>query len=212
MPLVRRAGNLRAMEKPPSQVRARGSGGFTILELMITVAVLAIMVGIGIPSFQDMMRRNRLAAHTNTFVGALAIARSEAVKRGVPVTVCPADDPVEQDSCGPAGDWATNGLIVFTDAFGALGIIDAEDEDGDENDAIIQRIAPSGPGIDIRNEDLNLISYRPDGGVNLPPGGDTMFLVAPKGCTGDLAARSIQVIAAGRASARKINCPPPNAD
>jgi type IV fimbrial biogenesis protein FimT len=225
LPLHERAGNLRAMKKArnPTFTPAAGATdwpgmtrrarGFTLLELMIAVAVLAIMVGIGIPSFQDMMRRNRLAAQTNSFVGALAIARNEAVKRGVLVTVCPANDPVNQQSCGPGDDWATNGLIIFTDGFGSVGVVDADDEDDEENDAIIHRIPPGAVGISVRNDvDLNLISYRPDGGLNLPPGAETRFTIAPKGCKDPLGARSVQLITAGRVSTRKINCPIENED
>lgn len=214
LPLLERTGNLRAMKKAPIPSLARRIGGFTILELMITVAVLAIVVGIGIPSFQDLMRRNRLAEQTNSFVGALAIARSEAVKRGMLVTVCPANDPVDQAACGAAEDWASNGLIIFTDG-GAISIVDGDgdDEDDQDNDVIIQRIRPGAPGITVRNEaNMNLISYRGDGGLNLPPGGETRFIIAPEKCRGDLGARSIQLIAAGRASTRKIDCPADNDD
>lgn len=219
LPLVKGPGNLRAMKKARTPTiwptrwpsMARRTRGFTILELMITVAVLAVIVGIGVPSYQDMMRRNRLAAQTNTFVGTLAIARSEAVKRGVLVTVCPANDPLKQESCGPGDDWATNGLIVFTDGFGSIGVVDADDDDDQEDDAIIQRIAPGAPGINVSNEvDLNLVSYRPDGGLDLPPGAETRFVIAPKDCKEELGARLVQVIAAGRASTRKIDCPVEN--
>ena len=46
--------------------------GFTLIELMITLAVAAIVLTVGIPSFREMMRENRLATQTNEFLAALA--------------------------------------------------------------------------------------------------------------------------------------------
>lgn len=61
--------------------------GFTLLELIVVVAITAIMVTIGIPSFLDNIRNNRLTTQANTFVGVLNLARSEAIKHGVRVTL-----------------------------------------------------------------------------------------------------------------------------
>ena len=47
-------------------------GGFTLLELMVTLAIVAIVLTVGIPSFREMMRENRLATQTNEFLAALA--------------------------------------------------------------------------------------------------------------------------------------------
>ncbi len=80
--------------------------GFTLVELMVTVAVLAIVLGLGVPLFQDFVSRNRLVATTNELVSAMALARSEAVKRAARVTVASAD-------------W-TDGWQVFVDT-GTVG-------------------------------------------------------------------------------------------
>jgi type IV fimbrial biogenesis protein FimT len=61
--------------------------GFTLLELMVTLAVLAILITVGIPAFGDMVQNNRVTAQTNELVSALNTARSEAVKRGRNVQV-----------------------------------------------------------------------------------------------------------------------------
>ena len=61
--------------------------GFTLLELMVAIAVLAILATVGVPSFQDLIQNNRVTTQTNELVTALNLARTEAVKRGRNVEV-----------------------------------------------------------------------------------------------------------------------------
>lgn len=86
--------------------------GFTLIELIVTVAIVAIVLAIGVPSFQGMMRSNRAAAHTNDFLSSLNLARSEAIKRGIGwrVVMCPGNQ------AGCSGTAWGNGWIVFIDA------------------------------------------------------------------------------------------------
>ena len=61
--------------------------GFTLLELMVTVAVVAILATVGVPSFRDLIQNNRVTTQTNELVTALNFARTEAVKRARAVEV-----------------------------------------------------------------------------------------------------------------------------
>jgi len=61
--------------------------GFSIVELMVAVAVLAIIVGIGMPSFQAMMERSRLDAAADSLADSLRFARSEAITRNTTINV-----------------------------------------------------------------------------------------------------------------------------
>lgn len=63
----------------------RRNRGFTLLELMITVALVAIMITVVMPGFSEFFIRNRLTAQTNDFITAISLARNEAIKRGRPV-------------------------------------------------------------------------------------------------------------------------------
>lgn len=63
--------------------------GFTLLELVITVAVLAIALGIAIPSFQGITNRNRLTSVANEVVAAMQLTRMEAIRRNQRVVMCP---------------------------------------------------------------------------------------------------------------------------
>ena len=101
----------------PSLGRQRG---FTILELMFTIAVLAVMASLAVPSFLETIRANRIVTDNNELIAALVLARSEAIKRGQRVTVCPSAD---QASCAGGGGWE-QGWIVFVDPAG-VGVVDA---------------------------------------------------------------------------------------
>lgn len=68
------------------------SGGFTLVELMITIAVLAVVMAIAVPSFQAVINRNRLVSASNEVVAALQLARMEAIRRNSRVELCPSTD------------------------------------------------------------------------------------------------------------------------
>ena len=67
----------------------RRSHGFTMIELMVTLVVLGVLVGVGIPSFNTIMVNSRTSGLANDLTSAINLARSEAVKRAEQVTVVP---------------------------------------------------------------------------------------------------------------------------
>jgi type IV fimbrial biogenesis protein FimT len=85
--------------------------GFTLIELMVTLAVAAIILGLGVPSFKEFIRSNAMTSKANIFVADLNFTRSEAIKRGNPATICKSNN---QTSCTTAGGWE-QGWIVFAD-------------------------------------------------------------------------------------------------
>nr|WP_277347496.1 GspH/FimT family pseudopilin [Wenzhouxiangella sp. XN79A] len=86
--------------------------GFTLMELLLAIAILAIVTTAALPSFTQIIQNNRLSGQTNEFVTSMQYARSEALKRGDPVTVCASSNGT---SCG--GNW-NQGWIVIADAGG----------------------------------------------------------------------------------------------
>ena len=88
--------------------------GFTLVEIMIAIAVVAILLTIGIPSFRYVTNSNRIAAEINGLLGDMQFARGEAIKDGQPVTVCVSTDAL---TCTGGVRWE-NGWIVFSDANG----------------------------------------------------------------------------------------------
>ncbi len=89
------------------------SAGFTLIELMVVIVVLVLLITIGIPSFREIIQNNRAATLSSHFISAVHYTRSEAIRRGAPVTLCPASN-ASQTACGAAGNW-DNGWIVFSD-------------------------------------------------------------------------------------------------
>lgn len=85
--------------------------GFTLVELVVTLAIGAILLGLAAPSFQATILNNRIATHTNDFLSALSLARSEALKRDKPVVLCKSSDLA---SCATTGHWE-QGWIIFVD-------------------------------------------------------------------------------------------------
>jgi type IV fimbrial biogenesis protein FimT len=89
------------------------SGGFTLPELMIALAVVGILVAAGLPSLTNLVRDQRIKTATSDVFVSLIYARSEAIKRADRVVVCAANATI--DGCANSSDWAA-GWIVFLDA------------------------------------------------------------------------------------------------
>jgi type IV fimbrial biogenesis protein FimT len=89
--------------------------GFNLIELLMVMAIVAIMAMIGIPSFRYVTTSNRVSSEVNSLLGDMQYARNEAVKEGQPVTVCASANPTATPpSCSGSTSWQT-GWIVFSD-------------------------------------------------------------------------------------------------
>ncbi|MBT4494553.1 MAG: prepilin-type N-terminal cleavage/methylation domain-containing protein [Gammaproteobacteria bacterium] len=76
----------------------RRIAGFTLIELMIAIVVIGIAMTLAVPSFNGMVQRNRMATQVNDFLLAINLARSEAMRRGSPVTIQSMDNGAENDN------------------------------------------------------------------------------------------------------------------
>ena len=90
----------------------RDTAGFTLWELLCTLSVVAILLGLAVPSFRAFVLDARRTADVNAFVLAVQLARSEAIKRGETVVLCQTFDGLR---CGNDGLGYGSGWLVFAD-------------------------------------------------------------------------------------------------
>jgi len=164
--------------------------GYTLIELMLTLTVLSVLLGLAIPSFRDMVRNNRITAQTNEFVGSLNFARSEALKRSNPVTACASDDGA---TCSGDNDWST-GWVVFADV-NANGLLD-------NAEVALQTWPAIDGGITLSATTRPFVRF---GATGVSSGSETFALLKP-GCTGNFA-REITVGTTGRVGSAVKACP-----
>ncbi len=137
--------------------------GFTITELLITLAVASIVMAIGIPSFTELLNRNRLTASTNQLITDLNLARSEAVKRGRQVVVRKVG----------ANGWE-EGWEIFADVSRNGANANVFNDNGDEilcepnEDCLLRQSPALALGFTLRgnNNFTNFVRYGPDGTSN----------------------------------------------
>lgn len=159
-------------------MNARRDGGFTLWELMMALLVAGILLGIGIPSLRELQRNMAITAAANDLVSALHAARTEAIKRRVPITVCASADPLAPSPvCSPAGTGTNGGFIVWvdengnTDANGAPVLTDPSDGNGvfDAGETLLMARPDPGQPINVRG-DSGYVSFGANGFRRDAPG------------------------------------------
>lgn len=188
-------------------MKQHSQAGFTLIELMITLVIAAIVLTQGVPSFMATVQNNRLITYTNDLVSDINLARSEAVKRGSRVVLCRTADPsAAAPSCGgTANTWST-GWLVFADA----------DADGSFNagDTLVRVGMPVSSTTIISNAVAGSnLQYNGDGTTNAAGGTGVFTLCDSRGAANG---RQIQVNAMGRPQLWKgsdatLNCTAPAA-
>jgi type IV fimbrial biogenesis protein FimT len=137
--------------------------GFTLMELMVTVSIAGILMFVAMPSFKTSISGNRLTTYANELVTSLNLARSEAVKRGISVSVRKVDTD-SSTNLSAGANWE-NGWDVFTDT----------DSDGkfEAGDTLIRTHESLPANFTLRgnNNFVNFIRYTPMGAISNPGGG-----------------------------------------
>jgi type IV fimbrial biogenesis protein FimT len=85
--------------------------GFTLVEMLIAMALVAILLTIGIPSFRFVTNSNRIAGEINGLLGDMQFARSEAIKEGQPVTICVSTDQATCATGANANAWQSGWIV-----------------------------------------------------------------------------------------------------
>lgn len=181
------------------------SAGFTLIELMVTISVAAILLAVAVPNFRDLIMNNRLASQTNDFVSTLNMARSEAVKRSTAVSIL-AKTPSASNEFG--GGWT-----IFVDT-NRNGVIDSGELTLRDNGNI-----EGGNTLDSRNN-ISVITFLPSGFANMPVGASCLAQTASGSqpalpaqnalcftlCDSRLQGRQVRIVPTGRISTTVFNC------
>jgi type IV fimbrial biogenesis protein FimT len=162
--------------------------GFTLLEMLITLSILGILASLAVPSLMDTFNRMAVASAGRSINTALGLARSEAVKRGRNVSICPSSSGTD---CA-AGSWAA-GWIVFVDANGDANGAAGSVDNGDEVIRVFAALADIAVTI---SPSTNLLSYSNKGYGTLTA--VTTFKLCPVDGDSDNA-RQVEISVSGRA-------------
>ena len=164
--------------------------GFTLIELMITMVIAAIVLTQAVPSFMATVQNNRLITYTNDLVTDINLARSEAVKRGSRVVLCRSADPSSNTpTCGGTANTWTTGWLVYADA-NSSGTFDA-------GDTLVRVGMPVAGATTVMSNGAinNTLQYNGDGTTN-EGGNIAVFALCDGRGAGN--GRQIQVNAMGR--------------
>jgi type IV fimbrial biogenesis protein FimT len=186
----------------------------------MTLLVAGILLGIGVPNVLEFSRNASMTAAANDFVTAMLMARTEAVKRQAPVTLCLSDNPTDPNpTCvaGSVSDSLTRGFVVFVDennnvdADGARILTDATDGNAviDAGELVLSQTAAPGANSNVRlSSSCGHFSFAPTGFMRAiaaqPCNTPKLVLLCDdrgrKRAAGDLsAARVVRIPSAGRA-------------
>lgn len=170
--------------------------GVSLFELIVAIAILGIVLAIAAPDMGSVIANNRSTTASNELIKAMNMARSEAIKRGVSVSVCAAQD-ANFNSCG--NDW-TNGWIVFVNPDENTTIA------GGTSEPIIavKQLANNNLVINV-NPNISIATFTSTGFANASTT-NAIFSVSATGCSANNG-RNVQVSFSGKPQATPFNCP-----
>lgn len=164
----------------------RAQSAFTLIELLIVIAIATILLNTAVPGFQAIMQNSRMSAILNEFNGMLALARNTAMTRGESVIICKSSN---LHTCTTSGGWE-QGWFIFTDPDGNGQCADNDADgycDSDSGEIIRVRSKLTTLGLTLRatGNPANRIRFDPQGMAQGYAGTfslcDTRKIVQPKG-------------------------------
>lgn len=178
---------------PSKSIFARRQRGFTLVELVVTIALLAILTTLAAPSFAELLRQWRRDSATRELTTSMQLARSEAIKSSRQMVVCPSTDG---SSCAASNEWNT-GWIVFVDD-GADTFASANNQTLNTDERIL-RVSTAPSGIEsIESPGVQWMVFLPNGIMRTGTG-------TGAGASFNAAAATITVTPSGATDATKVD-------
>ena len=183
----------------------KSQAGFTLMELMVTIALIAIFAVIAVPSYRALTADNQIIGALNDFANALGAARADAVARGQTVIVCPSNDPYAQS---PSCNTATSGSQEWNK--GWISFVDTNGNDKlDAGETILRVHGPVGNGVTLTSTG-GVIGFDRMGFANPTfSGNKTLTSLVVKACaqgTGHVRGGSVKLVRAGSLSTTSGGC------
>lgn len=168
--------------------------GFSIYELAITLVVLAILIALASPSMGDFLRRNRVAASTNSLLHAINYARAEALRGGYAVTLCPTADGA---SCLNATNWSGRDMLAVRDS----------NRTGAPAVQQLLQVFDGGSGQLTVTAPAAFVRFLPNGRVQSFSGNvaENNFSIVPDGCQAN-ERRDLHITRMGRVRKSEVSC------
>ena len=173
-------------------MRGKGTSGFTLVELLVTIAIVAILLAIGLPSFQGSLRSNRLATATNELMASISLARTEAIRSTHQGRICASSNGA---TC--SNDW-NQGWLVWADL-----------NDNNSPDAAERvRVTQANPQLAIATAPVT-DEIRFDSRGRLIGNNPATFTLRPSDCPsgGQRLQRTLSMTVVGQVNATTGNCP-----
>lgn len=128
--------------------------GMTLIELVVAVAIFAVLASLTVPNLKSFLRSNRLTSATNDLASSLNMARSEAVKRSTSIKLCISN--ADQSDCNTGSTSWEDGWLAF---------IDSNNDDAiDSGETVLRVQAAPGGGTTLRSEQFpSTITFNSDG-------------------------------------------------
>ncbi|MGL4504979.1 MAG: type IVa pilus pseudopilin TppE [Aeromonas sobria] len=161
--------------------------GFSLIELMVTIALISILLTVGVPSFSSILRSMTLTTQANNFVASINFARSEAIRRNSVVTLSASASNLTQNH------WES-GWQIWIDSNGN-GTLD--------NGELLRLFPDIGSGSLVSN--TSLVRFSGNGFLDGRLPSALVFSLQPPECARE-ASRDITVTPAGRPSIAEATC------